>query len=129
MTVFYNALDNATWSCSPAHLRVWSSYMAAWGMTDQQCTHAHPASVLASTTTPHGGRDYSDSRLGDLLRHHTCAYDLFNIFTARRSFGSSDLQRLITNLFSVLSSPRRLGSRIHAKAKRLFQLNIITACI
>jgi hypothetical protein len=25
--------------------------MAAWGMTDQQITHAHPASVLASTTT------------------------------------------------------------------------------
>jgi hypothetical protein len=34
-----------------------------------------------------------------------------NIFIARDSFGSSDLQRLITNLFGFSSSPRRLRPR------------------
>jgi hypothetical protein len=66
---------------------------------------------------------------GDLLHHHACADDLFDIFTSRCSFGSSNLQRLIADLFSVSSLPHQLRSRLHAKAKCLFQLNILTTII
>jgi hypothetical protein len=89
--------------------------------------------------------------LGHMLCHHACASDLFDVFTAQHGFGffrrpaaptrtsptsngaSPDPSSTSSVCLQLDTTPAHANhdvrSRLHAKAKCLFQLNILTTLI